>query len=141
MRNKVEPSILPEAICNPDRIAAANATKDEWQRELVLVGPFDIFFPPELVNCLKAFRRRLSPYNYGARVKSAVRRNDRPVSLDLREDRHVLILEHRDACQGLFVNAVSVRVNKHRPIAIGEFVAHILDESRGFDLEAGVDPD
>ena len=94
VRTNRKPLVLPQAIRNQDRIASADRTEDERQGELILIGPFGVFLPPEPVHSLEPFGRRLPPDDDAAGVKSAVRRNDRLVSFDLREDGHVPILEH-----------------------------------------------
>src|SRR5947209_15929006 len=68
-------------------------------------------------------------------------RHNGAVVVDLFHYRHALIFGQSNARCGLFIDAVPPGVDKHGPIAVSQFLAHVSDEGRTFDPKTSVYPD
>src|SRR5262249_29906888 len=91
MRYAVKPLVAPE-VARDQIDSDPQLVQHESQGELILIGPFEVLCPPNIIRFSQLCRQWLFPRDSSARVQARVRLNTAgTVVLDLLVDREVAI--------------------------------------------------
>src|SRR5260370_40537375 len=91
VRDPLEPLVAPE-VAGDQIHSDPQLVQHESQGELILIGPFEVLCPPNIICFSQLCRQWLFPRDYSARVQARVRLNtEATVVLDLLVDREVAI--------------------------------------------------